>query len=86
MSEYAKDRPHDDSAFERMRYYLREIGQGPKNCRDLTREEARDVMEMILARQATDAQMGASFLSSGSRGSRRRSCWGSPTPFVPAPA
>ena len=62
MSEYAKDRPHDDSAFERMRYYLREIGQGPKNCRDLTREEARDAMEMILARQATDAQMGGFLL------------------------
>jgi anthranilate phosphoribosyltransferase len=62
MSEYAKDRPYDDTPFERMRYYLREIGQGPKNGRDLTREEARDAMEMILARQATDAQMGGFLL------------------------
>ncbi len=62
MSEYAKDQPHADTPFERMRYYLREIGQGPKNGRDLSREEARDAMEMILARQATDAQMGGFLL------------------------
>ncbi|MBI2912325.1 MAG: anthranilate phosphoribosyltransferase [Chloroflexi bacterium] len=62
MTQYAKDRPRDDTPFERMRFYLREIGQGPKNCRDLTREEARDAMELVLAQQATRAQMGAFLL------------------------
>ncbi len=62
MSEYAKDRPQDDTPFQRMRFYLREIGQGPKNCRDLTREEARDAMELILTQQVTRAQMGGFLL------------------------
>ena len=29
-------------SFARMQYFLREIGQGPKGKRDLTREEARE--------------------------------------------
>ncbi len=62
MTEYKKDRPHDDTPFERMRYYIREIGQGPKNCRDLTREEAREAMEFILNQQVTRAQMGGFLL------------------------
>jgi len=62
MSSYQKDRPADDSPYERMRFYLREIGQGPKASRDLTREEARDAMEMILRRQATPAQTGGFLL------------------------
>ena len=40
MSGYGKDRPADDTPYERMRFYIREVGQGPKACRDLTREEA----------------------------------------------
>jgi anthranilate phosphoribosyltransferase len=45
-----------------MRFYLRAIGQGPRNCRDLTVDEARDAMALILARQATDAQIGGFLL------------------------
>ena len=62
MAQYSKDQPKDDSSYERMRFYLREIGQGPRNCRDLTREEARDAMSLILSQQATRAQMGAFLL------------------------
>src|SRR2546428_12560539 len=42
--------------FERMRFFLREIGQGPRAGRDLTREEAREAMSLILSQQATQAQ------------------------------
>ncbi len=49
-------------AFERMRGYLRAIGQGPRNGRDLTREEAVDAMELILSGGATRAQMGGFLL------------------------
>jgi anthranilate phosphoribosyltransferase len=45
-----------------MRAYLRAIGQGPRSGRSLTREEARDAMEIILSRGATDAQIGAFLL------------------------
>lgn len=62
MSGYGKDRPADDTPFERMRYYLREIGQGPKASRDLTREEARDAMEVILRQQAARSQIGGFLL------------------------
>jgi anthranilate phosphoribosyltransferase len=62
MSGYEKDRPSDDSPYERMRYYLREIGQGPKARRDLRREEARDAMAMILRRDVTPAQVGGFLL------------------------
>jgi anthranilate phosphoribosyltransferase len=62
MSGYRKDRPADDTPYERMRYYIREIGQGPKACRDLTRQEARDAMEMILGQEVTRAQIGGFLL------------------------
>ena len=62
MAQYVNDRPHDAPPSERMRYYLSQIGQGPKNGRDLTREEARDAMAMILARQGTEAQTGGFLL------------------------
>lgn len=45
-----------------MRFYLREIGQGPRSGRDLTREEARDAMSLVLSQEATRAQMGAFLL------------------------
>src|SRR3989304_930318 len=54
--------PADDSPFERMRYYIREIGQGPKAARDLTRAAARDAMEMVLRQEVTRAQMGGFLL------------------------
>src|SRR3989304_6123334 len=54
--------PADDSPFERMRYYIREIGQGPKAARDLTRAEARDAMEIILRQEVTRAQTGGFLL------------------------
>jgi hypothetical protein len=45
MTQYPpRPEPKDDSPFQRMRFYLREIGQGPRSGRDLTREEARDAM------------------------------------------
>jgi anthranilate phosphoribosyltransferase len=52
----------DHEAFERMRFFLREIGQGPRAGRDLTREEAREAMSLILSQQATPAQAGGFFL------------------------
>jgi anthranilate phosphoribosyltransferase len=48
--------------FERMRFYLREIGQGPRHCRDLTRDEARDAISLILSGEATRAQAGGFLL------------------------
>ena len=48
--------------FQRMQYFLREIGQGPRNCRDLTREEAREAMDLILAQAVPRAQMGGFLL------------------------
>jgi len=45
-----------------MRAYLRAIGQGPKHCRDLSREEARDAMALVLSGEATPAQAGAFLL------------------------
>ena len=50
------------SALERMRGYLRAIGQGPRNGRDLTREEAAGAMELILSGGATRAQIGGFLL------------------------
>jgi anthranilate phosphoribosyltransferase len=50
------------SAFERMRAYLRAIGQGPRNGRDLTCEEAADAMGLILSGAATRAQTGGFLL------------------------
>ncbi len=50
------------SGFERMRGYLRAIGQGPRAGRDLTREEASDALELILSGGATRAQMGGFLL------------------------
>ena len=47
---------------QRMQYFLREIGQGPKNCRDLTRDEAREAMEMILAQAVPPSQIGGFLL------------------------
>jgi anthranilate phosphoribosyltransferase len=52
----------DPEEFERMRFFLREIGQGPRAGRDLTREEAREAMSLILSQQATPAQAGAFLL------------------------
>ncbi|MBI1884754.1 MAG: anthranilate phosphoribosyltransferase [Chloroflexi bacterium] len=48
--------------FRRMQYFLREIGQGPRACRDLNREEAREAMELILTQQVARAQMGGFLL------------------------
>jgi anthranilate phosphoribosyltransferase len=52
----------DPEVFERMRFFLREIGQGPRAGRDLTREEAREAMSLILSQQATLAQAGGFLL------------------------
>ncbi len=62
MTPDTKGCPPDAPPFERMRYYLREIGQGPRNCRDLTREEARDAMTLVLSGEATQAQAGGFLL------------------------
>ena len=45
-----------------MRFFLREIGQGPRAGRDLTREEACEAMSLILSQQATAAQAGGFLL------------------------
>ena len=52
----------DPEEFERMRFFLREIGQGPRAGRDLTREEAREAMSLLLSQQATPAQAGGFLL------------------------
>jgi len=52
----------DPEADERMRFFLREIGQGPRAGRDLIRDEAREAMSLILSQQATPAQAGAFLL------------------------
>ena len=44
---------------ERFKTYLRKVGSGEHTSSGLTREEAREAMEMILRRQASDAQIGA---------------------------
>ncbi len=46
----------------RFRLYLREIGQGPRAGRNLTREEARDAMSLIISGVATPAQAGGFLL------------------------
>jgi anthranilate phosphoribosyltransferase len=45
-----------------MRAHLRAIGQGPRAGRNLTRDEARDAMELILTGGATRAQIGGFLL------------------------
>jgi len=45
-----------------MRFYLREIGQGPRSGRDLTREEAEDAMGMILGQEIAPSQAGGFLL------------------------
>jgi anthranilate phosphoribosyltransferase len=57
-----KPGPKDDSPSERMRFYLREIGQGPRTGRNLERDEARDAMSLILDGGATPAQAGGFLL------------------------
>src|SRR3989442_4312070 len=47
---------------ERMRFLLREIGQGPRAGRSLTREEGREAMALILSKEATPAQAGGFLL------------------------
>jgi anthranilate phosphoribosyltransferase len=59
---YDSYRSASPEAFERMRFFLREIGQGPRAGRDLTREEAREAMSLILSQQATAAQAGGFLL------------------------
>lgn len=54
--------PKDDSPHERMRFYLREIGQGPRSGRSLTVEEAEDAMGMILRQEAVPSQAGGFLL------------------------
>ncbi len=62
MNQASSQAPPEAPAFERMRAYLRAIGQGPKHCRDLSYEEARDAMALILSGEATRAQAGAFLL------------------------
>jgi anthranilate phosphoribosyltransferase len=45
-----------------MQYFLREIGQGPKGARNLTREEAREALSLIIAQEVARAQMGGFLL------------------------
>lgn len=64
MTTYRQPQDADASAppAERMRTYLRAIGQGPRAGRDLTRDEARDAMNIILGQAATPAQIGGFLL------------------------
>jgi anthranilate phosphoribosyltransferase len=42
----------------RMTAYLKRVASGPTKSKDLTREEARDGMEMVLRRELSDVQAG----------------------------
>lgn len=42
---------------------LKVIGNGPRSARDYTREESFQLMECLMSRQMTSAQLGALFLS-----------------------
>src|SRR5687768_4036852 len=42
-----------------MQAYLKLVGNGQKSARSFTREEAREVMELIATQQATPAQVAA---------------------------
>ena len=57
-----------ESPFERMRGYLRAIGQGPRNGRDLNREEAADAMALSLGGGANRAQTGGFLLLQRTKG------------------
>ena len=59
-----------------MRFYLREIGQGPRTGRDLTREEARDVMQIVLTQQCTRAQLGGFLMLQRFKGESPDELWG----------
>jgi len=45
-----------------MQFFLRQIGQGPKGARDLTREEASEALGLVLERAVPDAQIGGFLL------------------------
>lgn len=45
-----------------MQFFLRQIGQGPKGSRDLTREEAKEALELVLTGSVPPAQMGGFLL------------------------
>ncbi len=64
MTEYAasKHPAITGSPYDRMRGYLKAIGQGPRSGRDLTREEARDAIGLLLSGEATRAQAGGFLL------------------------
>jgi anthranilate phosphoribosyltransferase len=62
MSEEPQPTAAGGTPFERMRAYLRAIGQGPRTGRPLTSDEARDAMSLILSGGATQAQAGAFLL------------------------
>ncbi|MEB3321190.1 MAG: anthranilate phosphoribosyltransferase family protein [Synechococcaceae cyanobacterium] len=51
--------PPDRSARERFRGHLRKIGSGEHTSRGLSREEARDALELMLTGGASPAQIGA---------------------------
>jgi anthranilate phosphoribosyltransferase len=64
MTQYRESEAIDLSLppLQRMRAYLRAIGQGQRAGRDLTRDEARDAMDLVLSRGATPAQIGSFLL------------------------
>ena len=62
MTDYESSAGGVTPSSERMRTYLREIGQGQRTGRDLTAEEARDAMSLILTGEATAAQAGGFLL------------------------
>lgn len=60
--------PKDDTPLERMKFYLREVGQGKTGYRDLTQDEACDAMSLVLSGEATQAQAGAFLLLNRMKG------------------
>ena len=53
---------------EAFKPFLKAVGRGEKLKRDLTYEESKDAMRLILSREATDAQIGAFLISQRVKG------------------
>ncbi len=53
---------------EAFKPYIKAVGRGEKLKRDLTYDESKDAMRLILSRKATDAQIGAFLISQRVKG------------------
>ncbi len=68
MTATVEQKPVPSPDIVRFQPYVQALGRGETLRRDLTREEARDALDMILAGRATAAQMGAFFMTQRVKG------------------